>query len=108
VVYSRFSLHAMTKDEEDAALAACTTLLVRDGLLCIECRSINDALAREGEVLSPTERISGHYRRFIVMPELVDKLQSLGFSIVEQTESQGLAVYGNEDPMVIRVIARKH
>jgi bifunctional enzyme CysN/CysC len=107
VVYSRFSLHAMTREEEDAALAASRDLLSGGGLLCIECRSINDALAREGEVLSPTERIAGHYRRFIVLQELVEKLGELGLDIVEQVESQGLAVHGNEDPVVIRVIAQK-
>ena len=107
IVYSRFSLHAMTREEEAAALAASRDLLARDGLLCIECRSINDALAREGEVISPTERIAGHYRRFIVLQELTDQLNALGMDIVDQVESQGLAVYGSEDPVVIRVVARK-
>lgn len=107
VVYSRFSLHAMTREEEDAALSDSRALLSPGGLLCIECRSINDALAREGEVLSPTERIAGHYRRFIVLPDLIERIEALGMDIVEQVESQGLAVHGDEDPMVIRVIARK-
>jgi SAM-dependent methyltransferase len=107
VVYSRFSLHAMTREEEGAALAGSRDLLGDRGLLCIECRSINDALAREGEVISPTERIAGHYRRFIVLQELVDQLDALGMDIVEQIESRGLAVHGDEDPVVIRVFARK-
>ncbi|MGH8232711.1 MAG: adenylyl-sulfate kinase [Rhodanobacteraceae bacterium] len=107
VVYSRFSLHAMTREEEKAALASSCDLLLAGGLLCIECRSINDALAREGEVISPTERISGHYRRFIVLQELIDQIEALGLDVIERVESRGLAVYGNEDPVVIRVIARK-
>lgn len=107
VVYSRFSLHAMTREEESGALQASRDLLSSGGLLCIECRSINDALAREGEVISPTERISGHYRRFIVRQELVEQLENLDFDIIEQIESQGLAIYGDEDPVVIRVIAAK-
>jgi adenylylsulfate kinase-like enzyme len=107
VVYSRFSLHAMTPEEESGALRASRDLLSAGGLLCIECRSINDALAREGEVISPTERISGHYRRFIVRQELIEQLESLGFNIIEQIESQGLARYGDEDPVVIRIIAQK-
>jgi len=75
-------------------------------LLAIECRSINDPLARQGEVLSPTERIAGHYRRFIVADELRDRLQDEGFEIVEMVESAGLAVHGDEDPVVVRVYAR--
>lgn len=97
----------MTREEEGAALAASRDLLGDGGMICIECRSINDALAREGEVISPTERIAGHYRRFIVLQELVDQLDALGMDVVERTESQGLAVHGSEDPVVIRVVARK-
>jgi adenylylsulfate kinase-like enzyme len=107
VVYSRFSLHAMTREEERGALQASHDLLSAGGLLCIECRSINDALARQGEVISPTERISGHYRRFIVRHELIEQLDMLGFDIIDQVESQGLAIHGDEDPVVIRVVAKK-
>jgi len=107
VVYSRFSLHAMTRSEEERAIAAAHELLLRDGIFCIECRSINDPLARAGDVLSPDERIEGHYRRFIVLAELLDKLKDCGFRILEQVESRGLAVFGDEDPVVIRVLAQK-
>lgn len=107
VVYSRFSLHAMTRTEEERAIAAAYDLLSPGGTFCIECRSINDPLARAGDVLSPDERIAGHYRRFIVLAELLDKLNKQGFEILEQVESNGLAVFGDEDPVVIRVLAAK-
>lgn len=107
VVYSRFSLHAMTRVEEERAIAAAHDLLSPGGTFCIECRSINDPLARAGDVLSPDERIAGHYRRFIVLPELLQKLRQKGFEILEQVESNGLAVFGDEDPVVIRVLAVK-
>jgi len=107
VVYSRFSLHAMTRAEEERAIAAAHDLLSPGGTFCIECRSINDPLARAGDVLSPDERIAGHYRRFIVLTELLDKLRKQGFEILEQVESKGLAVFGDEDPVVIRVLAAK-
>ena len=107
VVYSRFSLHAMTRAEEERAIAAAHDLLSAGGMFCIECRSINDPLARAGDVLSPDERIAGHYRRFIVLAELLDKLRGQGFEILEHVESKGLAVFGDEDPVVIRVFAGK-
>lgn len=69
--------------------------------------SINDPLAREGEVISPTERIHGHYRRFIVRDDLIQSLQTIGFSIDDAVESTGLAPYKNEDPVVIRIRASK-
>jgi adenylylsulfate kinase-like enzyme/2-polyprenyl-3-methyl-5-hydroxy-6-metoxy-1,4-benzoquinol methylase len=107
VVYSRFSLHAMTRAEEERAIAAAHDLLSPGGTFCIECRSINDPLARAGDVLSPDERIAGHYRRFIVLADLLDKLKAQGFGIREHVESKGLAVFGDEDPVVIRVLAEK-
>jgi bifunctional enzyme CysN/CysC len=107
VVYSRFVLHAMTLDEEERFLVAAARTLKPDGLLIVECRSIQDPLAREGEILSPTERIYGHYRRFIVADELVGRVAAVGLKVESMIESSGLAVYGDEDPVVVRLIDRK-
>lgn len=105
-IYSRFCIHAMTYDEEAEFLASAAHLLRSGGTLYIECRSINDPLARKGEVISPTERIDGHYRRFIVFDELAQTLKRNGFEIAESVESDGLAVYKDDNPVVIRVVAR--
>jgi adenylylsulfate kinase-like enzyme/2-polyprenyl-3-methyl-5-hydroxy-6-metoxy-1,4-benzoquinol methylase len=105
-IYSRFCIHAMTRQEESAFLQAASTLLRPNGRIFIECRSINDPLAREGEVTSPTERIFGHYRRFIVLDELTKSLEHQGFEVVDAVESCGFAVFGDEDPVCIRVTAR--
>jgi len=83
------------------------TLLNDEGRIYIECRSINDRLAHKGEVLSPTERIHGHYRRFIIKDELIGKIDSLGLHVLSEIESPGLAVLGDDDPIVIRVVAEK-
>lgn len=106
-VYSRFVLHAMPLNEEIETIGTAYKLLKYSGIICIECRSINDPMARIGEVISPTERINGHYRRFIVFDDLISRLEKVGFTIVSAIESNGLAKYINEDPVVIRVIARK-
>lgn len=106
-VYSRFVLHAMTEAEEVEMLQAAHRALAPRGQIMVECRSINDPLAREGEVISPTERIAGHYRRFIIRDELRDRLISAGFEVTYETESNGLAVFKDEDPVVIRFAARK-
>jgi bifunctional enzyme CysN/CysC len=107
VVYSRFVLHAMTPEEAEEFFLAAADCLKPNGLLLLECRSINDPLARKGEVLSPTERIDGHYRRFIVADELVEDVRSVGFAVERLVESNGLAKFNDEDPVVIRLIARK-
>jgi adenylylsulfate kinase-like enzyme/2-polyprenyl-3-methyl-5-hydroxy-6-metoxy-1,4-benzoquinol methylase len=106
-VYSRFVLHAMTQSEEALFLSRAATALKPGGYLLIECRSINDPLALLGEAISPTERIHGHYRRFIVLNELVQKLKEARFELESIEESKGLAMYKDEDPVVIRAVARK-
>jgi adenylylsulfate kinase-like enzyme len=107
LVYSRFVLHAMTEAEEIEMLQEAYRTLKSQGQLLVECRSINDPLAREGEVISPTERIAGHYRRFIIREELHERVLASGFEIILETESNGLAVFKDEDPIVIRFAARK-
>lgn len=107
VVYSRFVIHAMTPPEETDFLQAVTKLVKPGGKIFIECRSINDPLAREGEVISPTERISGHYRRFIVMDDLIKNMNSAGLEVLESFESNGLAKHGAEDPVVIRAVGSR-
>ena len=106
-IYSRFSLHAMTELEEVNTLNSAFTLLNQAGHFYIECRSINDSLARKGEVLSPTERIDGHYRRFIDLVILEEKLTGIGFEVIDAQESHGFAVFKEEDPLVIRIIAKR-
>lgn len=106
-VYCRFVLHAMPNPEEEELLTSAYELLARNGHLFVECRSINDPLSRLGEVLSPTERIHGHYRRFIIKDELLERMRNKGFEIVSAQESNGLAKHGDEDPVVIRVTGKK-
>jgi len=106
VLYSRFVIHAMTEQEELALWREAGRVLRPGAQLMAECRSINDPLAREGVVLSPTERIAGHYRRFIVLDDLVRRLEGAGFVVETAMESNGLAVHGDEDPVVIRLYAR--
>lgn len=107
VIYSRFCLHAMTAIEEDEFLGQAACRLRNGGRLFIETRSINDPLAREGEVVSKTERIAGHYRRFIVPEELCAKLDRLGFRLSTFVESSGLAALGDDNPVLIRLTAMR-
>lgn len=106
-VYCRFVLHAMTADEELATLQGAFGVLVPEGVLMLETRSTKDALASKGAVLSPRERIDGHYRRFADRIVLESVLTSVGFEIIETKEAANLAPYGDENPTVLRIIARK-
>lgn len=107
VIYSRFVLHALTAEEEIKFLDHCAESLPVGGRLLIECRSIHDPLALKGTRLSATERVFGHYRRFIRSEEIEESLISRGFLIQFSQTSNGLAQLGQEDPVVTRLAARR-
>ena len=56
---------------------------------------------------SRTERIDGHYRRFIVLDELKERLSQASFKVVHAVESDGLSAHGNDNPVVIRLTAER-
>jgi bifunctional enzyme CysN/CysC len=107
VVYSRFCLHAMTESEEVETLNAVHRVCANGARFFIECRSINDPLARKGEVISPTERIFGHYRRFIVLDELKARLDRAGFDVLWAEELDNVSAIEGDNPVVIRLTAKR-
>ena len=97
----------MTLNEEIATLKISYELLNKDGQFFVECRSIKDPLLHKGEILSHTERVDGHYRRFVILEEFKQRLVQVGFEVVKTIESNGLAKFKEEDPVIIRVNAIK-
>lgn len=106
-VYSRFTLHSITIEEEDRTLAWCYTNLKPRGKLMLEVRSIKDELFGQGTVAGDSAFITDHYRRFANYANLLQRLEELNFNIEYSIEDKGLAVYKEEDPVVIRIIAKK-
>jgi hypothetical protein len=51
--------------------------------------------------------MTDHYRRFIDSQTFRNKLLLLGWEIVYFEESNGLAVFGDEDPVVARCVFKK-
>lgn len=110
-IYARFTLHAIDHEGASRALAWGSHVLPKGGLFCIEARSVLDPMYKQGNG-TPVGRDAfiyeeGHYRRFIRKEELVAELSSLAFELETVIESDNLAMYGNDNPVVIRVIARK-
>ena len=106
-VYSRWTLHSIDEAAADRALSWCAENIANEGLLMIEVRTINDHLYDEGIPAGRNAFITDHYRRFIVPDELKAQLESLGFRIVFFEEGQGFSVYKDNDPVLLRIIARK-
>ena len=106
-IYCRFVIHAMPIEEEIVLIRNAFNLLKIGGSIFIECRTINDPMARKGEVISPTERINGHYRRFIIPAELEYRLKEAGFRVISLHEEENVSQYKDDNPVVIRATATK-
>lgn len=107
-VYSRFTLHSISEKQEDKLIKRVHEALKKDGLLLIEVRSVKDELFGLGEKIDRNTYIyNNHFRRFIVLDELIEKLTSIGFKIDFADENNNYAVYKDQNPIVIRIRARK-
>lgn len=106
-VYSRFTLHAIDEEGQNRTLRWSYSNLENGGLFFIEVRSTNDEMYGVGEEVTKNAFVSDHYRRFLVLEELVEELEQIGFSVLYRTQSKGFAPYKDLDPEVIRVVAQK-
>lgn len=108
-IYSRFTIHSVREDNASVAFKWAFSHLSDGGLLVIETRSVKDALCGVGKEVEGERNawIEDHYRRFTDKDELADELRDIGFEVESVKEGTGLAVYKDEDPCVIRIIARK-
>ena len=106
LVYSRFTLHAVPVSVQSAALAWARRALAPGGKLLVEVRSVNGSLYGKGQEVERDAFIhDGHYRRFVRIDELTSELTGLGFAIDSAIEASGVAVYKDDDPVVIRLVA---
>ncbi len=102
VAYSRFSFHSIEEQEEEAVLDWAQYAIKAGGLVCIEVRSDKDSPEHMNYVFG-----KDHFRRHLNFQKLQQKLTQRGFHIEHAQESKGLAVYKDEDPVIIRLVARK-
>lgn len=106
-VYSRFTLHSINEDAEGRVLKWVSNQLNCGGYFFLEVRSINDPMFNNGEKISETENITTHYRRYLDYSKTIEKLENIGLKVIYKIESQGLSVYKDDDPMLIRIVAQK-
>ena len=106
--YSRFTIHSINRNQEQVLLNNLFRGLRSEGRLFIEVRGVNDPLFGKGRQVERNAYFyDNHYRRFIVLDELVASLEQRGFRVEYAQERTGFAPYGNDDPPVIRVVAAK-
>jgi cyclopropane fatty-acyl-phospholipid synthase-like methyltransferase len=107
IFYSRFTLHAISKQDELILLPKIYDSLVKDGLFCIEVRTTKDPLFGKGEDCGDNTYLTDHRRRFIESKAFIDQVLSIGFSLLFFTEENNLSVYKDDNPVLMRIILRK-
>jgi len=106
-VYSRFTLHSVSPDDEKRTFTNVYANLKEGGLFFVEVRSTKDELYGVGTDLGNHQFVTDHYRRFIVMEEMIKNGEDAGLILFYKLQSKGLAPYKSEDPEVIRLIFKK-
>ena len=97
LIYARFSFHSISNEGQDCFLKS----IQQPGtLLCMETRSDKgkDASRVYGDA---------HYRNFTNLDALKAQLKVHNFDTLFLYEGQDVAIYKHENPVCIRVIARK-
>lgn len=108
VVYSRFTLHTVDAPTATQMAHWAHRNLRPGGQFHIEARTVKDDLYGKGEPAGRDAYLhDGHYRRFVRSDELAAELTGLGFGVDELIESNGLAKFGADDPVVVRVVATR-
>lgn len=106
-IYSRFTFHAINEIKEDSTLDWIEKKLNKKGYFFLEARSVKDPMYNQGKALSETENFTDHYRRFMDLDNIISKLESRNFEILFKIEDKDLAVYKDDNPYLIRIIAKK-
>lgn len=108
IIYSRFTMHSIDDDGEIRTLDWISNNLKSGGLFCIEARTLKDPLCGKGEDKGNNIWFyNNHHRRFLDANNFKNKLKTLGFDLLFFEEKNGFAVYKDEDPIVLRCIAKK-
>jgi hypothetical protein len=105
--YSRFTIHSITKNDEQALLPSIYNTLSVGGLFCIEVRTTKDPLCGVGESCGDNTYITDHKRRFIDSQVFLNEVLSLGFELLYFTEEDNLSIYKNDNPVLMRLILQK-
>jgi hypothetical protein len=105
VVYMRFFLHALPYDKGQQVINLSLEALKPGGLLCIEVRSNDVSNIPIKGVLKGDAYVTDHSRWLYTK----DRIQSIlkSFEILELKEDKNFSITPKENPVLLRVIAKK-
>lgn len=107
VVYSRFTLHSVTDEQETVAVANAFRLLKPGGRFMLEARSTRDPRCGVGECVARNAYIDTHYRRFLELDGIISKCEAAGFDVVVACEEVRAANFLQDKAVVVRIIAAR-
>ena len=98
--YLRFFLHAIPEDVQESLLSTIDAVARPGDLFLAEFRTLGDQQVPKTH--------GKHYRRFIEAAAFRDELhERFGFDVEYFLEDRGLSPYGEEDPVLCRIVARR-
>ena len=109
-IYSRFSLHAIDKEQEDQVVQTALKTTKKGTIILLEFRGLNNEYYGLGEKSISSDHTffyEGHYRRFVDVDLLSSKFRNNGFHIVIADEKKGRAPFRGTDYSFARIIAIK-
>ncbi|MBO7201664.1 MAG: class I SAM-dependent methyltransferase [Bacteroidales bacterium] len=110
VIYSRFTLHSISKEQEDKVCTWAYNSLSTNGFFCIEVRGQKNEIYCKGNKVEGEEDAyiyNNHYRRFLNFDTFCNKLKTIGFALDYAEEKKGFAPFKGTDETYMRVIAVK-
>lgn len=109
IIYSRFFLHTINKDQEVKFIKALKSLsILNKTLIMLEFRTTKDKMMQKGKKISKNENFTDHYRRYINAEKFNNKIKKMGhFKIIYFIEKKGLSNHKNDNPTLARVIMKR-
>ena len=107
IFYSRFTIHAINKDEEQIIIPKVYNHLDDGGLFCIEVRTTKDPLYGVGKDMGDNTYFTDHSRRFIDSNIFLRDALNIGFKLRYFVEKDNLSVYKDDNPVLMRIILEK-
>lgn len=109
-IYSRFTLHSITRTQQDSLLAWLLPSIASNGYFHVEFRGKHNDLFALGEPVEgePDAFIyEDHFRRFICRKDFTSALEKLGLEVLHSVEERGFSPFNGTDEMFARITARK-
>lgn len=104
-IYSRFTLHAITEEQENELLNNVYGAISQRGIFCIEARTVHDEIYGMGDNIAHNTFIyNNHFRRFIDVDEFQKKVEDMRFKVISIEEGTGFSKTETSDPVLMRCI----